>query len=161
MKFLLRPHTTADLDAVASWITDSDGCRLWAGRLVPFPFEPHDLPSLLSIGEGRTFALSTAQSDELLGFGQWFDKGGGLVRLARIIVSPSFRGRGLARVLCPLIMQNAVESMPVETFALGVYRSNPAAIATYTSLGFSVVEEKSTADSLTMQLPANRVRAGF
>jgi ribosomal-protein-alanine N-acetyltransferase len=153
--FTLRLSTTGDFETVASWIPDAKACRLWAGPQLPFPFSPPDLPRLIAANETNTFSLSPENTGDLVGFGQWFDKGSGVARLARVIVSPSCRGHRLGRVLCQLLMREAMKTIAVELFTLGVHRDNAAAIATYSSLGFCVVEEKSTEDSLAMQLRAN------
>ena len=154
MEFSLRSPTLADFEAVASWIPDAKACSRWAGPQVPFPFSVAELATLIHATDANTFCLSTAKHD-LLGFAQYFDKGSGVVRLARVIVSPSYRGQGLGEILCVLVMERAVSSLRAESFSLGVYRDNPAAIATYSKLGFSVVEDQSTEDRFTMALQAD------
>ena len=139
---------------VASWISDAKACSRWAGPQVPFPFSSVELPAHIHATDTNTFCLS-AEKEDLLGFAQYFDKGNGVVRLARVIVSPACRGQGLGKILCALVIERALTSLKVESFSLGVYRDNPAAIATYSELGFSLVEDQSTEESLTMALQAN------
>lgn len=150
MNYHLSTPNPSDYEQLASWITDAWSCSRWAGPSVPFPFDANDLPKWLSAGIGHSLTLRQQGQTDLLGFGQWFDKGYGLVRLARIIIAPNQRGKGLGRILCQQIMDNARTSMAVETFSLGVYRDNPAALATYLRLGFHIVEELSNAESLTL-----------
>jgi [ribosomal protein S18]-alanine N-acetyltransferase len=154
MEFSLRPPAPADFEMVASWISDARACSRWAGPLVPFPFPIAELPTLIHATDTNTFCLSMEEHD-LLGFAQYFAKGNGVVRLARVIVSPSYRGQGLGKILCALVMEKALKSLTVESFSLGVYRDNPAAITIYSRLGFSVVEDQSTEEHLTMALQAD------
>jgi [ribosomal protein S18]-alanine N-acetyltransferase len=113
--------------------------------MVPFPFLPADLPRLLVAQNGHTFSLETAEHGDLPGFGQWYEKGNWVIRLARIIVSAFHRGRGIGKALCQLLMENAVGATAVGTFVLSIYRDNPSAIAAYSGLGFGRIEAMSDA----------------
>lgn len=112
------------------------------------------MPHLLNVTESNSFCLSSDNYD-LLGFGQCFDKGNGLARLARVIVSPVYRGQGLGTVLCQALMQQATMTIKPDTFSLGVYIDNPAAITVYSRLGFAVAGDSAHPDSLNMTLRAN------
>lgn len=151
MTLTFRSPRIIDFEAITSWIPDARACSRWAGPQLRFPFSAAELPKLISATATNSYSLSP-ESGDLVGFAQYFDKGDGVVRLSRVIVSPSYRGRGFGKLLCKLVMQEALKCMKVETFSLGVYRDNPAAIATYSKLGFSPVEEESTEDRLSMKL---------
>jgi ribosomal protein S18 acetylase RimI-like enzyme len=56
--------------------------------------------------------------------------------LARIIVAPERRDRGLGRALCLALMQEVVRRHPIQGFSLYVFPDNLKAIALYHSLGF-------------------------
>lgn len=154
MTLTLRSPRIVDFETVASWISDARACSRWAGPQLRFPFSAAELTKLINATATNSFCLSPENGD-LVGFAQYFDKGNGVVRLSRVIVSPSHRGRGFGKLLCELLMQEALKCIKVESFSLGVYRDNPAAIATYSKLGFSPVEEDSTAERLSMKLWAN------
>jgi len=154
MKAWLRAPAFSDFEAIASWISDAHACSRWAGPQVPFPFAPEQLPHLLNVTESNSFCLSSDNYD-LLGFGQCFDKGNGLARLARVIVSPVYRGQGLGSALCQALMQQAAATIKPDAFSLGVYIDNPAAITVYSRLGFSVTDDNTHPDRLNMTLRAN------
>lgn len=160
MNLTLRAPTAADYDVVASWIPDASACARWAGPQVRFPLVASDLPSLLAAPGGGSFCLSEGR-DRPVGFGQFWVKAPGSVHLGRIIVSPQERGRGLAKVLCQLLMAEATRSTGAETITLNVSRDNAAAVAVYAKLGFLVVEAKSTADVLAMEAKSPYARTGF
>ncbi len=151
-KMQLRPVQTMDYAQLVGWISDAHACARWAGPDMAFPFSSEELPALLKVAQGPSFCL-TDDTHNMLGFGQYFDKGAGIVRLARIIIAPSQRGQGLAKTLCQLLMQQARQELRVQAFSLAVFRDNLAAVSCYLQLGFVVVEEKSSDYRWEMVLP--------
>ena len=157
MNCTLRRPQAIDFAALASWISDAGACIRWAGPRFSFPFADADLPRLLAaIGE-ESFCLAEGPA-VACAFGQYWVNSPGNVHLGRIIVSPVLRGQGLGRLLCQLLMANAVQGTGARAITLRVYRDNPAAIALYLSLGFAVVSSESTATVLFMQAQADSPR---
>ena len=76
------------------------------------------------------------------GYGElWTDEAEQEVELARIIVDPDYRGRGVGkRLVCMLLERASVTSLP-DAF-VRVVPENGAAIACYVGAGFSPVPEK-------------------
>lgn len=161
MSIALRPPSSADYDSIASWISDADACRRWAGPKVPYPFSAGELPELLAVPAGASYCLSRRDGAPL-GFGQYWPRPGGTIHLLRIIVSPTSRGKGLGRELCGQLIARALASAPAHSLTLNVYRDNETAVALYERLGFRVVAEKSAEDSLFMakHVPARSVASG-
>lgn len=131
----LRPARIEDLDVVLPWAPDAEAMRLWAGPAVGFPVPRATLWAALWQVPGAAFALCEAD-ERVVGFGQLMHREPGFAHLARIIVAPAHRGRGLGRLLCRALMQAAPARLPVRAFSLHVHPENHRARALYRSLGF-------------------------
>jgi ribosomal-protein-alanine N-acetyltransferase len=138
----LRQPTAVDYAALATWVPDADSCARWAGPKLKFPFDPQQLPQLLTEPGAHSFVLSRGPA-EALGFCQFWVREAGVAHLARIILAPAARGQGLAAPLCRLLMAEAVREVGAQAFTLRVYRDNHPALATYEGLGFVTVPAQS------------------
>jgi len=88
----LRPAGLPDLAEILTWIPDAPALERWAGPGKTFPTRPELLWQEIKATHENAFAL--AQGDRLLGFGQLLPRpGGASFHLARIIISPRYRGR--------------------------------------------------------------------
>ena len=154
MSATLRIPEPADYEVIASWVPDAGSCLRWAGPRVPFPFTAAELPRLLTMAGGRSYCLAEGAASPL-GFGQHWVLRPGAVHLGRIIISPAARGRGLGRLLCQLLVAQAIAATGAAEMTLRVFRSNTAALSLYSSLGFSAVEAESSQDVLFMRRAAN------
>jgi ribosomal protein S18 acetylase RimI-like enzyme len=132
-----RDAVPADLEIVASWISSRRDCALWAGPTVPFPLEPDAIAAQI----GMAGAINIALDDELglTAFGQVLPMPAARAHLARVIVRPEARGRGIGRVLVAALLSRAAESGH-KVATLNVYRDNGAAAALYAGLGFARTE---------------------
>ncbi|MEJ2629808.1 MAG: GNAT family protein [Acidihalobacter sp.] len=151
MELFLRKPKGDDYPVIASWIGDAVACARWAGPHVTYPFAAQDLPEVLDMQERRSRVLGSADISQPLGFGQFRTIREGEVHLGRIIVASGYRGRGLGKQMCRLLMQEATAETGVDVFTLRVYRDNPAARAVYMALGFQPFEAESDADLLFMR----------
>jgi len=131
----VRDATLADLEVVASWIRTADECRLWAGPAVSFPLEP-GVPAV-EIGFADAQNLALADGAGTAGFGQLVWRPGGRAHLARVIVRPDARGRGLGRVLVRALLERAA-ARGARLATLNVYTENAAARRLYEAAGFAV-----------------------
>jgi ribosomal protein S18 acetylase RimI-like enzyme len=133
---LLRPATPADAAVALSWTPQDDALRRWAGPSTRCPATPETLWADITSADATTFAYESP-AEGLVGFGQVRLRDGTFGHLARIIVSPARRGRGLGRSLCLALMREAVRLHPaIRGFTLFVFTDNPAAIALYHSMGY-------------------------
>lgn len=132
-----RDATTADLEVVASWICSQCECELWAGSGVRFPPEPDALAVQIDLANAASICLFEEQG--LAAFGQLLFRTPKRVHLARVIVRPDVRGRGIGRSLVQELLSRAAESGSL-LVTLNVYRDNAAAIALYGDLGFRRAE---------------------
>ncbi|MFT4603717.1 MAG: ribosomal-protein-alanine N-acetyltransferase [Rhodothermales bacterium] len=129
----LRPGTTADLAIVTAWVTSAEETDIWSGGPVTFPIVLEDC--LVAIGWDQMLNRTLMVEDAVAGFGQIVDKPDDRSHLARIIVDPSARGRGLGRRLMESLLNEARDS-GARCMSLNVHPANQRAIGLYASLGF-------------------------
>ena len=127
-----RGGTSADLEAVVSWVRTRRECELWAGSRFEFPLDFGALPARLGMDTAESLCVLDGQ--ELVAFGQLFSKSPERVHLTRVIVRPSARRRGFGRALVCELLRRAEGRYALAS--LNVNRSNAAAIALYENLGF-------------------------
>ncbi|MDE2430227.1 MAG: GNAT family N-acetyltransferase [Burkholderiales bacterium] len=147
---MLRTPLAADYVCLAAWISDADACARWAGPQLPYPFAASELAQLLEKPDSASRVLML-DDETPAGFGQYWRRDAQRVHLGRIIVHPQQRGRGVARQLCRLLMQEGRAAFAADILSLRVYRDNLAALKTYVGLGFVPVESESSAEVLAME----------
>lgn len=150
----LRKPIPADYELLASWIPNESACTRWAGPRVPFPFQVAELADLLRVDNGSGYVLEDSVLGPI-GFGQHFVNAPGAVHLGRIIISRSTRGHGFGKVLCELLIEQAILATSAPKLTLRVYRDNEVARILYTGLGFKVVDKKSDDKVLFMEARIN------
>lgn len=138
----LRAAEALDLSTVLSWIDDEQSLRMWAGPKVQYPASPENIWSEVGASADHAYTFVDGEG-AVIGFGQMLPKANNSLHLARLIVNPEFRARGIGRNLCLALMSIAVSKYQPEYFTLNVYESNRAALGLYESLGFSVTREDS------------------
>jgi len=151
----LRPARIEDLDKVLTWTTSADAVRLWAGPNLCFPVERERLWQDFFKSPGAPFVLC-AGAGELLAFGQVTHREENYAHLARLIVAPDQRGRGLGRALCRELLRIAPTFLPVRWCSLYVYPENTRAVALYRSVGF--VEARRERGFIRMEAPLDVAR---
>lgn len=138
---MLRPATLRDLQIVTSWVRSAAECTLWAGWRVRYPI---DVPALAaSIDFAHQGGLILTEAQAVIAFGQIVPKAAGRAHLARLIVEPSSRGRGVGRRLVTGLLDRARIEGHTRS-SLNVDPANAVAIRLYERLGF--VEARRPAD---------------
>jgi len=132
----LRPFA-ADLAAtVASWPTSPAEAAMWCGH----SGGPVPVQKVLgwATEEGvRAFGLHAG--DRLVGYGElWLDDDEAEVELARLIVDPDRRGRGVGRILVAELVTRARASYP--DIVMRVHPENTAALSCYAAARFVRVD---------------------
>lgn len=144
----LRPFAPADADTVAGWPASSGEVALWCG-LRDFPVAPRVVTGWQSDGDVRGRVL--VEGVRLLGYGEvWCDPEEGEAELARIIVAPGVRGRGIGRRLVRGLAELALRVGYREIF-LRVHPGNAAALRCYRGAGFLPVDPALAAEWNTPQ----------
>jgi [ribosomal protein S18]-alanine N-acetyltransferase len=131
----LRPATPADVALTLAWSPQDDALRRWAGPDVRCPATPASLWEDIAKPAAAAFAFE-APGDGVVGYGQVRLREGRFGHLARIIVSPRHRGRGVGRALCRALMEEARRRFSLEGYSLYVFPDNANAVGLYRSLGF-------------------------
>ena len=135
-KPILRPATPVDAAMALAWTPEDEALRRWAGPNTRCPATAGSLWEDINHADATTFAFED-QAAGLVGLGQVRFREQTFGHLARIIVSPHERGKGLGRALCLALMREAVQLHPtIKGFSLYVFPDNPGVIALYRSLGF-------------------------
>jgi ribosomal protein S18 acetylase RimI-like enzyme len=134
-----RPATKTDLQIVMTWIPDAKSCLVWAGPKVRFPLELRQLYE--DIGFENTLTYSLCENQELLALGQirMFKNNRG--HLARIVVNPAVRGKGIGRIFVEKLISEA-KRLNCQTISLRVTKGNSGAISLYQKLGFIIPSEQ-------------------
>jgi [ribosomal protein S18]-alanine N-acetyltransferase len=132
---LVRIATDDDLNTLISWIKDKEACKRWAGPLVRFPLTLQSLKKDIEFSEENTFVMID-DPGEPLGLGQLLEKENDRIHMARVIVAPLQRAKGLGEILCRLLIAEGIKRFGSVFFSLNVYSDNTAAVKLYQKLGF-------------------------
>jgi ribosomal protein S18 acetylase RimI-like enzyme len=129
----LRPFAPPDAEAVAGWPGSADEVWQWCSR--------KSVTAEVVAGwaaQPDVAAYGLVEDGELVGYGElWIDAGESEVELARLIVAPSRRGRGVGRRLVAGLLERALGHHP--TVFLRVHPDNAAALRSYAGAGFTPV----------------------
>jgi [ribosomal protein S18]-alanine N-acetyltransferase len=141
-----RDATLADLQVAASWIRSEEECLLWAGPEVSFPLGLERLAAQIGMDDAASLALT--DDGEVVAFGQLVRPAPGTAHLARLIVRPDARGRGLGHVLVRALLERAAADGAGRA-TLNVYARNAAAVRLYEAAGFrrAVAEDAQEGDA--------------
>ncbi len=125
-----------DLDELMSWFHDAAEVDIWGGPRFRFPFTKATFRKDCHWGRMPGFRLDSP-AGEFSAFGQMYQRYG-RINLARLIVDPGMRGRGVGKRLVGLLIEMGPELFPADELSLFVYRHNAAALGCYKSMGFVV-----------------------
>ncbi len=155
----LRRATVEDAAVTLSWTPEDEALRRWAGPATRCPATIESFWEDINNTDATTFAFVTREA-ALVGFGQVRYREQTHGHLARVIVSPEFRGQGLGRRLCLALMREASRLHPIAAYSLYVYPDNSTAIALYRSLGFVEQGKHPRFDCTLMVAPLSALPAG-
>lgn len=130
----LTPPSHDHLVEIMSWFPDRESCETWGGPQFRYPFTESSFVEDLRLDETTSLCL-LGEDDELLGFGQYYLREG-RCHLARLVVPPEKRGRGLGQRLIALLIEAGCEHLGVDESSLFVLAHNEPAVRCYRSLGF-------------------------
>jgi ribosomal protein S18 acetylase RimI-like enzyme len=129
----LAPFEDEHADAVLSWIGSADEMEAWAS-IREFPPHPDLLRDWHRDPEVHPYLLF--DGDRPCGYGEvWEDRVEDEAELARIVVAPSARRRGLGRALVRLLAAEA-SRLGFRDVWMRVVPWNAAALASYAGAGF-------------------------
>ncbi|OKJ49597.1 hypothetical protein AMK27_36320 [Streptomyces sp. CB02009] len=144
----LRLFTPEHAREVADWPLSAEESALWCGR------RESPVAELTVIGWQRHSDVSAfllVEEEKPLAYGElWFDEEESEVELARLIVAPEHRGRGMGRELARRLLAQAVGDGADSVF-LRVHPDNDRALKCWLSAGFVPVESRLAAQWNTRQ----------
>ncbi|MEV7992723.1 GNAT family N-acetyltransferase [Streptomyces sp. NPDC086077] len=134
---VLLPFASAHASTVAKWPACSAEVVMWCGRQ-EFPVSERTISEWQQDDDVQAYVL--LDGEDMLGYGElWFDAEENEAELARIIVDPAMRGRGLGRKLVRGLLERAVTAGFGDVF-MRVHPDNDRALRCYSGAGFVTVE---------------------
>ena len=135
----LEPFDVARAELVASWAVGDEVVRAWCA--VDGDRVPADVVAGWSEADDVEAYLLTDDGGEPRAYGElWLDDEEGEVELARLLVAPELRGRGVGRSLTRALTDHARRTHPeLPSVILRVRPENEQAIRCYTGAGFVAV----------------------
>jgi ribosomal protein S18 acetylase RimI-like enzyme len=148
----VRPFPAGQAGLVSRWAGTADEVLMWCG-LTAAPVPAGQIEAWADEDGVQPFGLY--RDDQLAGYGElWVDDDEAEVELARLIVDPRERGRGLGRHLVTELAGRARSVYPL--VFLRVHPANQAAQRCYTAAGFRPVTPEQAAEWNTGQPVAYR-----
>ena len=137
MQLETSPFSPEEAERVSQWVSSAEEARRWAGNSVRYPISPDTL-----VGWHRDPNIHPylAWHDHFpVAYGElWVDRDENEVELARILVSPEQRGRGVGRAFVGKLIE-AAGVFGLRNLILRVAPENVAAIRCYEASGFTAV----------------------
>ncbi len=136
--WVLEPASSEDIDEIMTWFPDRAAVNLWSGPWFRYPFTAETFREDLRLDRTDSWALRRPDH-RLAAFGQSYeryDRG----HLARLVVNPGMRGKGIGKRLIERVLAGLEESHDFDEYSLFVFRHNEPAYRCYRSLGFNVVD---------------------
>lgn len=130
----LNVATATDVSRLMSWFPTERSVQIWGGPNFRYPFTPESFQEDVRWREIDSYCLLDAGGN-MLAFGQIYERHG-RINLARLVVSPEQRGRGIGRQFILLLLHQGRASFALQEFSLFVYKDNYVAKACYVGLGF-------------------------
>lgn len=121
-----------------SWFSNEEELSIWSGPNFRYPFNLKTFKNDLNLDTLKSFSLVSNEGD-LLAFGQYYLRLG-KCHLARLVVNPSFRGKGIASHLISQLSIWGKSDLNTDSCSLFVITHNTSAIQAYTKLGFSMAD---------------------
>jgi ribosomal protein S18 acetylase RimI-like enzyme len=123
---------------IMAWFPDKESVIRWGSPYMRYPLQEETF--FEDIYWDRISARVTLGEDgRLLGFGQFYPKLG-RCHLARLLINPDFRGRGLGEKFVAGLMKHGSEQLDTEEFSLYVMTANKPAYNCYRNLGFNLAQ---------------------
>lgn len=127
----------AHIHELMAWFPDEPSIRVWGGPVFRYPFTEESFLHDVHWERMATFVLAD-ERNAMVGFGQLYNKVG-RAHLARLVVSPSQRGKGNGSALVRLLIDKGCELFPYTENSLYVMRTNERAMRCYLKFGFEEV----------------------
>ena len=137
-RWTLQEATSADIDVLMTWFPQKEDVLIWGGPTFRYPFTPETFFEDIHWGRMASFALRDPAA-EFAAFGQISERLG-RIHLARLVVHPAQRARGIGKRLLRMLMIASQPLFDCKEWSLFVLRDNEAALNCYQAMGFTVGE---------------------
>jgi len=124
----------AEIETLKSWFPDKESSYFWCGPGLRFPFTHETFLEDIHWERMPTYS-SFDEHGRFSGFGQYYEKLG-RCHLARLVVAPSHRSRGMGRQFIARLMGIGMQDLGTSECSLFVVNYNDRALKCYRSLGF-------------------------
>ena len=135
MQQLFELAADADIDEIMTWFSDAHSVDIWGGPRFRYPFDRETFHEDCRWQEYSSHCLR--DHGILTAFGQMGLRYG-RAHLARLVVNPAMRGRGVGKKLMEALIREASLNPECSEVALFVYRDNEPAYQCYLASGFEV-----------------------
>lgn len=132
----LLEAVSSDVDALMEWFSSAEDIRVWGGPTFRFPFTRETFCEDIHWQKIASYCLRNPGGTRVA-FGQLYDRNE-RIHLARLVVAPGSRGRGVGKRLVRMLMEAGSAGLSRRGYSLFVLRDNDAACRCYESLGFSI-----------------------
>ncbi len=132
----LQEATESDVAALMDWFPGADDVNIWGGPNFRFPFNRHSFFEDVKWDRMLSYSLRDPFG-EFAAFGQLYERCGRM-NLARLVVNPTLRGKGVGKRLVDLLMTVGPSQFGCNEFSMFVYRENIPAFECYKSMGFVI-----------------------
>jgi len=123
---------------IIGWFPDKESVIRWGSPYTRYPLSEKTLFEDI-YWDRINSRIALAEDGRLLGFGQFYPKLG-RCHLARLVINPGFRGRGLGEEFVAALMKHGSEQLDTEEYSLYVMTENKPAYNCYRSLGFGLAD---------------------
>ncbi|KUM54859.1 GNAT family N-acetyltransferase [Rheinheimera sp. EpRS3] len=118
------------------WFSSTEQQQSWGGDNFDYPCTELRFLQLLCRPGTQSYSLLDSDNNTVLGFGQVCDRFG-CHHLARLVIHPQQRSKGLAKTLISELIIQALNQQ-YRNISLYVHRHNNIALQCYASLGFEI-----------------------
>jgi len=136
--WILRPATAADIVALMDWFRSKEDVEIWGGPEFVYPFTLETFRRDIRWERINSYSLFDPRGT-FAAFGQLYLRKQ-RVHLARLVVAPTMRRRGVGKRLIGRLMAVGRSLYASSEYSLFVFRGNVSALECYRSLGFEVVD---------------------
>jgi ribosomal protein S18 acetylase RimI-like enzyme len=123
-----------EIETLKSWFPDKESGYIWCGPGLRFPFTHETFVEDIHWQKMPSYSLRSEEG-VFIGFGQFYEKAN-RCNLARLVVSPECRSKGLGQSFIGQLMRIGMSELNVKECSLFVLNNNEKALKCYKSLGF-------------------------
>ncbi|WP_413700234.1 GNAT family N-acetyltransferase [Psychromonas sp. KJ10-10] len=130
----LTSPSNKHLEDIMTWFSSKQLLLNWSGTSFRYPFDLTTFTEDLNLKEINSFSMISADS-QCVAFGQYYQRMG-RCHVGRLVVNPSFRGKGIVVDLINQLCELGFAEYTVKECSLFVMNDNHQAIKAYQKIGF-------------------------